>query len=179
MKINKKRYFATMKRINRKDRVILEELESKYGTDAIAAVIIDAQDVPQGVVPSNMSPVEIILEYIKKIEGYRIRLREIHWEADHKSVHELSDSLMDDLLTYEDSIAEDMMGIIGYRIKVGTIVPKLPKSTELKTLISEIINDTMGVRKAIENMPLYFGIVSLMDECIHMLNKSQYLADFK
>lgn len=173
-----------MKRMNRKDRVILEDLQTKYGLDLLADAIMnvhnsskegDAEVIQQ----TEMSPAEVVLEYIKRIEGYRIRLREIHWMADHKSTHELADSLIYDLASYEDSIAEDMMGIIGYRIKVGTVIPKLPKSTELKALINEIVNDTIFVKASIEAVPVWTGIVNILDECIHMLNKSQYLSDFK
>lgn len=174
-----------MNRMNRKDRVILEELQSKYGMDALATAIMNVQNamapeaVSDGVQQAQMSPAEIVLEYIKRIEGYRIRLREIHWMSDHRSTHELADSLMYDLASYEDSIAEDMMGIIGYRIKVGTIIPKLPKATELKALINEIVNDTICVKQNIEEFPVWTGICNILDECVHMLNKSQYLSDFK
>lgn len=173
-----------MKRMNRKDRVLLERLETQYGTDALASMIIklnnDGQEDAEEVVPGRQemtSCEDAVLEYIKNLEGYRIRMREIHWDARNNSLHKLADALMSDLEDYEDAIAEDFMGLIGYRIKVGAVVPKLPKSTEFKSLINEILNDTLRLKSIISDLPAWSGIANLIDDCVHNLQKSKYLAD--
>lgn len=169
-------------RMSRKDRVILESLSEEYGVDLLASAIIatnngeeEVEKVSHQVEPSTA---ESVLFYIRCIEGFRIRLREIHWDAKTHSLHLLADSLMEDLETYEDSIAEDFMGIVGYRIQVGAVVPKLPKATEIKALIDEILSCSLALKNKLENLPVWTGIVNLIDDCIHMLNKSKYLADF-
>ena len=167
--------------MSRKDRVILESLSEEYGVDLLASAIIAAnngeeevEEVSHQVEPSAE---EYVLEYIKRLEGYRIRIREFHWDAKTHSLHLLADSLMEDLESYEDSIAEDFMGLVGYRIQVGAVVPRLPKATEIKALIDEIINDSLFLKNKIESLPKWTGIVNLIDDCVHMLNKSKYLAD--
>jgi hypothetical protein len=168
--------------MSRKDRVILESLSEEYGVDLLASAIIAAkngedeiEEVSHQVEPS---PAEYVLEYVKRLEGYRIRIREMHWSAKTHSLHILADSLLEDLESYEDSIAEDFMGLVGYRIQVGAVVPKLPKATEIKALIDEVINDSLVLKSKIENLPAWTGMVNLIDDCVHMLNKSKYLADF-
>lgn len=171
-----------MRRISRKDRVILEQLSEQYGTDVLSTVVMNVSNEKNGsdaavAAGAETSPEEIVLEYIKKIEGYRIRIREFHWDAKSHSLHNLADSMMDDLESYEDSIAEDFMGIIGYRIQVGAVVPKMPRATEIKALIDEIVADSLYVRVKISELPRWSGIVSLIDDCVHNMNKSKYLAD--
>lgn len=168
-----------MSRISRKDRVVLENLSEEYGVDLLASAIISASngESEEHCAPTEQSPADMVLEYIKKLEGYRIRIREIHWSADSHSLHILADSLMEDLESYEDSVAEDFMGLIGYRIQVGAVVPKLPKATEIKSLIDEIINDSLTLKNCIDGLPKWTGMVNLIDDCIHTLNKSKYLAD--
>ena len=165
-------------RMSRKDRVILESLSDEYGVDLLASAIIAAnngeEDAPKQV---ELPAEECVLEYIRKIEGYRIRILEMHWSAKSHSLHVLADSLIDDLESYEDSIAEDFMGIVGYRIQVGAVVPRLPKSTEIKALIDEIVNDSLALKGKISALLRYAGILNLIDDCVHTLNKSKYLAD--
>lgn len=170
-----------MNRMSRKDRVVLENLSEEYGVDLLASAIIAANNGTDEVenihAQSGTSPADMVLEYIKRLEGYRIRLREIHWDAKNNSLHQLADSLMEDLEEYEDSIAEDFMGLIGYRIQVGAVIPKLPKSSEIKALIDEIINDSIVLKNNIDGLPKWTGIANLIDDCIHTLNKSKYLSD--
>ena len=90
--------------ISNKDRRLLEAFEEKYTPQELLTAIQEIKTKgnligsPAIVVDSNntvgTSLPEAILLYIKKLEGYRIRLREIHWSAESKSRHELSDSLM-------------------------------------------------------------------------------------
>ena len=71
-----------MKRISRQDRMLLESLENKYGTDAVATAIMTIANRENAVavdtVDNVVTPQEAVLDFIKFIEGVRIRLREIH-----------------------------------------------------------------------------------------------------
>lgn len=167
--------------MSRKDRVILENLSEEYGVDLLASAIMAANNGEEEIEEIGqqvaMSPADMVLIYLQKLEGYRVRIREIHWDAKSNSLHKLADSLMGDLEDYEDSIAEDFMGLIGYRIQPGTLIPKLPKTSEIKALIDEIVNDSLSLKNNIDGLPKWTGIVNLIDDCIHMLNKSKYLAD--
>ena len=176
--------------ISNKDRRLLEAFEEKYTPQELLTAIQEIKtkgnlaSSPAIVVNSNntvgTSLPEAILLYIKKLEGYRIRLREIHWSAESKSRHELSDSLMSMLADYEDSIAEEAMGIFGVRVKVGDIVPAMPEGRDLKSILKSLTDDTLTLLASLEpseGEPAIpsGGIPSVLEDIIHDLNKSKYL----
>ena len=107
-------------------------------------------------------------------------MREIHWSTENKSKHELSDNLMSMLADYEDSIAEEAMGIFGIRVKVGDIVPEIPEGRDIKSILTSVTNDTLTLLASLEpsegetSIPSG-GIPSILEDIIHDLNKSKYL----
>ena len=176
--------------ISNKDRRLLEAFEEKYTPQELLTAIQEIKTKgslsgsPAFVVDSNntvgTSIPEAILLYIKKLEGYRIRLREIHWSTENKSKHELSDNLMSMLADYEDSIAEEAMGIFGIRVKVGDIVPEIPEGRDIKSILTSVTNDTLTLLASLEpsegetSIPSG-GIPSILEDILHDLNKSKYL----
>lgn len=176
--------------ISNKDRRLLEAFEEKYTPQELLTAIQEIKtkeklvDSPDIAADSNntvgTSLPEAILLYIKKLEGYRIRLREIHWSTENKSKHELSDNLMSMLADYEDSIAEEAMGIFGIRVKVGDIVPEIPEGRDIKSILTSVTNDTLTLLASLEpsegetSIPSG-GIPSILEDILHDLNKSKYL----
>lgn len=174
--------------ISRRDKRLMEAFEGKYTPQELLSAIQQIKgnlagvpvDAPMEDESESISIPEAILLYIKKLEGYRIRLREIHWSAKSKAEHELSDDLMSDLVDYEDSIAEEAMGIFGVRVKVGDIIPELPKEQDLKSVLNALTNDTLTLLASLEpeagktSIPSG-GIPSILEDIIHDLNKSKYL----
>ena len=176
--------------ISNKDRRLLEAFEEKYTPQELLTAIQEIKtkgnlvDSHAIAADSNntvgTSLPEAILLYIKKLEGYRIRLREIHWSTENKSKHELSDNLMSMLADYEDSIAEEAMGIFGIRVKVGDIVPEIPAGRDIKPILTSLTNDTLTLLASLEpsegeTSTLSGGIPSILEDIMHDLNKSKYL----
>ena len=163
-----------------RDRKLMEEFEQKYtpqqlmnAIHAIKGNLSNEQLTGEELDTSDVgtSIPEAILLYIRKLEGYRIRLRELHWSAAKKSEHELTDTLMSELTDYEDSIAEESMGIFGVRIKVGDIVPVMPKP-----LLVNLNSDTLTLLASLENEDSIFGgIPSILEDILHDVNSSRYL----
>ena len=117
----------------------------------------------------------LILNYIQKLEGFRIRLRELHWSAERMSAHKLTDDLMNTLVNIEDDIAEDLQGFLGIRIGVGAVSPVMPEAKDIKSLLETIKQETLSLREAIDGVPDFVGIVSMLDDLVHSMNKSLYL----
>ena len=120
-------------RINRKDRVLLEALTDKYGRDLVATAMLSIANLTGDAGETDVeegggSCENCVLEFIKFLEGARIRMRELHWQAERNSEHKLTDDIISTLESTEDSIAEDFMGICNFRIKVGQVVPVMPES---------------------------------------------------
>ena len=161
--------------------MILEGLEDKYGTDAIAQVIMEISNkcTDTDCEEECISPQEAVLDYIRYIEGVRIRLREIHWETDVHSKHILTDDMIGSLEGFEDNIAEDLMGVCGFRLKVGSIVPKMTTQVDLSALLCELHEATVQLCACIENDDNFSGIVNEIEDLLHKIGKWKYLATFK
>ena len=169
-----------MGRIHRQDRVLLESLEDKYGTDAIATAIMAIANCQNTEIHEKViTPQEAVLDFIKYIEGVRIRLRELHWSTERHSSHILTDDIISALEECEDNIAEDLMGICGFRIKVGAVVPTMTNQVELNALLCELHEAVVRLCASIENDKFYGGIVNELEDLMHDIGKWKYLATFK
>lgn len=116
---------------------------------------------------------ELILGILNRIEGYKTRLKELHWEAPTHAAHVIIDKLSDDLSKYQDAIAEDYQGEFG-DFKIGTLKPQLPGAVDTKSLIREIREDIAKLTDFDDEM-IYAGIRSISEEFIHKLNVYLYL----
>lgn len=122
---------------------------------------------------------EATLNYIKFLEGSRIRLRELHWSTENKSEHLLTDELMEEVESFEDGFAEETMGILGVRIQVGDITPNISDKKTTREVLDDLIDSTLIIRASYEDDVRYSGIVSLIDDFLHFLNKGKYLETLK
>ena len=168
-----------MKRIHRQDRMLLESLEEKYGTDAIATAIMAIANKKNNIKEEVITPQEAVLDFIKYIEGVRIRLKEFHWVAERNSKHLLNDDISSSLEEFEDNIAEDLMGVCGFRIQVGAIVPTMTNQVELSALLCELHEAVVQLCACLENDKLYIGIVNELEDMTHKIGQWKYLATFK
>lgn len=168
-----------MKRIRRQDRMLLESLEDKYGTDAIATAIMAIANKQNMVEEESITPQEAVLDFIKYIEGVRIRIRELHWVAERNSRHMLTDDIISTLEEFEDNIAEDLMGVCGFRVQVGAIVPTMTTQVELSPLLCELHEAVVQLCASLESDKLYGGIVNELEDLMHSIGKWKYLATFK
>ena len=169
-----------MKRVLRQDKMLLESLENKYGTDAIANAIIAIANKQNGIDEIGVnSQEEAMIDFIKYIEGVRIRLRELHWAAERNSKHVLTDSIIKSLEDFEDNIAEDLMGVFDFRIEVGAIVPTMTNQVELIPLLNELYDHLVSICASVENDKRFGGIVNEIEDLMHDVNKWKYLATFK
>lgn len=171
-----------MARMNRKDRVLLEDLNTKYGSDLMANAIIaiaNSKDENGNIPEPTRSREDIVLDFIRFIEGARIRFRELHWELEKSNDHKVTDDLISTLEKTEDNIAEDFMGVVGYRIKVGQLMPFMPKSTALEPCIDEVLSWCVTVKGCIRDDSGFDGIVNEIDGLVHFLRKSKFLSTMK
>ena len=124
---------------------------------------------------------EYVLAFLSRLEGYSTRIKECHWSAEHMATHKLCDDVRESLINYEDQIAEDFQGIIGFRIKVGSLKPVMPESNNIKDLLNELyknVSDLYDILSARQNK-LFNGIINILDDMIHTINTFAYLSTFK
>lgn len=164
-------------RLNRNDRLLLESLDGKYGKDLLINTLIQIANgvTPTTTVENVSTPKEAVLRFIQYIEGVRIRMREIHWETTNDAKHRLTNDYIDKLESYEDELAEDLMGTCGFRIKVGEVIPLMPKSTDLCSLMKEVLCAVINLIASLEGIVEFKGIVSVLDNISHDLSKGEFL----
>ena len=116
---------------------------------------------------------EFIMSLENRLHGYHTRLKELHFSAPSMSEHKLIDEFDEELLKFDDEIMEDAQAIFG-RIEVGMIQPTLPKSTSFGDLLNEIRADLVKIKNTLTEK-MYTGIINVVDDFFHTVNKNIYL----
>lgn len=118
-------------------------------------------------------------DFIRNLEnrfhGYHTRLKELHFSAPTMAEHKLIDEFDEEFLEFDDEVMEDAQAIFG-RIEVGMIQPVLPKSTNFKDLLIEIRADLVKTKDTLTEK-MYTGIINVVDDFFHTVNKNIYLID--
>ena len=85
------------------------------------------------------------------------------------------DEFLGVLSDYEDSLAEDIMGVLGSRLSPTSINGTSCSSDNALDLISEVSTATIIFYKKISDNPNYVGIKSETETFIHNIKKYNYL----
>lgn len=116
---------------------------------------------------------------IQELEGYKIRIREIHWSTSKHSEHVLTDGILKELDSFEDSIAEQVMGLNGFRVAVAEISNVVfPDASLLKEVLTQLLNTLIKFKTTIEKDPKFSGVISLIDDFMGNISKYLYLETF-
>ena len=116
---------------------------------------------------------EFIMSLENRLHGYHTRLKELHFSASSMSEHKLIDEFDEELLKFDDEVMEDAQAIFG-RIGVGMIQPVLPKSITFGDLLNEIRADLVKIKNTLTEK-MYTGIINVVDDFFHTVNKNIYL----
>ena len=170
-----------MSKLSKVDARLLESLEVKYGTDELVTAI-------QSITPSiaqvltdkteEISPEEATLDFLRKLEGHCVRLQEIHWNTRKRNIHNTTDDMRTMLHAVIDEVAENMQGLLGVRIKIGTVSPIIPEYTMIEDGHKAILNDVLTFRSSVDGIAGFEGVLGTLDDCINDLNKSADLGSF-
>ena len=107
--------------------------------------------------------------------GSYIRVREIHWNTRTQATHNLTNTLLPEIIDYVDSIIELMSGIMerpGYDI----LKPIIPSTKDLKQILQALV---VKIETSQESFcdPSFRGINKTLDDLIADLNRWVYLSD--
>jgi len=117
------------------------------------------------------------VDFLSALEGYHQALKLVHWSTTCKAEHLLTDDIDGDVLSFEDSVAENVMGILGERITEG-LKSLLPENKELKGILDEMKDDVLEFKGDFEDDKEYTGLVNCCDDFLQNINKWKYLATF-
>ena len=171
-----------MAKLSKVDVRLLESLEAKYGTEELVTTIQSFNPTVVEIIPSKaegISPEEATLDFLRKLEGHCVRLQEIHWNTRKRDIHYTADDMRSMLHSVIDEVAENMQGLLGVRIKIGTVTPIIPEYSIIDDAHKSILNDVLTFRASVDNIAGFEGIIGTLDDCIKDLNKSTYLDSFE
>lgn len=118
------------------------------------------------------------LKFLNELEGYHQAFKMVHWSTTNKAEHVLTDELDSCVLSFEDRIAENIMGRLGIRFGVGDLKSLLPNATDVSGLINELEEDVLSFRDAIDTRE-NSGIINILDDILENINKCKYLKTLK
>lgn len=171
-----------MAKLSKVDARLLESLEAKYGPEELVTVIQSLTPSIVEVHPDEaegISPEEATLDFLRKLEGHCVRLQEIHWNTRKRNIHNTTDDMKKMLHDVIDDVAENMQGLLGVRIKIGTVSPIIPEYTIIEDGHKEILNDVLTFRASVDGITGFEGVIGILDDCIKDLNSSAYLDTFE
>lgn len=118
--------------------------------------------------------VEVFKTFINKLEGWKTRCKNLHWSAPKKNIHVYLDEFLSILSDYQDSLAEEVMGIY------GKFQPNILNGVSCEQLnaidfIKEVRKDTLSFYEMIPQDTIHKGITSECESFIHNVNKYNYL----
>lgn len=109
---------------------------------------------------------EFIINILGDFEGYKTRLKELHWGAPNMRIHELSDEYTSTVSKFDDTLAEISSSIWG-KIEVGEISPELPDDDDFLSILQTILGKAIEIkRKCKDEGLLWTGIESTVDSFI-------------
>lgn len=117
---------------------------------------------------------KMMLNVVNCLFGSYIRIREIHWNTRNQATHNLTNSLLPDVIDYIDSLVELMSGIME-RPGFDILKPIIPTVKELGPILDAMVIKTENCAEYLTE-PVYRGIVKTLDDLIADLNKWKYLS---
>ncbi|MDR0890613.1 MAG: hypothetical protein LBM05_00585 [Endomicrobium sp.] len=115
------------------------------------------------------------INFLNILEGYKTKNKNLHWAAPKNNIHERLDEFFEILGDYQDSLAEQYMGILG-KMLPNVIEGVIPQALNANEFISELLNDTMNFYKVLNNADImYAGIKSECETFIAKINQYKYL----
>ena len=117
-----------------------------------------------------------IVDLISFLHNAQLPVREIHWNTRNNALHLLTDEAIDELLDWEDRLAETYLGGNGGELKInGTS----PTTTEFEGIMNDLIKWANDVRESIGDNKDFDNVNAIIDEILETANKNLYRADFK
>ena len=116
-------------------------------------------------------------DFLNNLEGYRQRLKEIHWSTTCKAEHLLTDDICGDIQDYEDKVAEALMGCGDFRYGIGDLKTMSPTSKKLTDLLKELLEDVETYKETLDDKK-NAGIINILDDFTENIYTWKYLSTF-
>jgi DNA-binding ferritin-like protein len=117
-----------------------------------------------------------IVDLISFLHNAQLPVREIHWNTRNNALHLLTDSAIDELLDWEDRLAETYLGSNDRELKINDTKPS---SGEFKGIMEELSDLATEVKESFGDSKQDENINAVLDEILEAAKKNIYRSDFK
>ena len=125
-------------------------------------------------ITQNGQDARYFLDFICQLEGWKTKCKNLHWSAPNEMMHVRLDEFLDIISDFQDSLAEEMMGIFG-KLSPND-VQGVPVNTDTAMeFISTVKMNTLKYYRGIPPIPDFAGLKSECESFIHEINKYTYL----
>ena len=118
---------------------------------------------------------KMIVSIVNCLLGSYIRVREIHWNTHSQAKHNLTNSLLPEIIDYIDTLIELISGISD-RPGFDILKPIIPSTKELKPILEALVTKIETCQDCLDQ-PSFRGINKTLDDLIADLNRWVYLSD--
>ena len=142
-------------------------MNDEYGTLLTPLVGQEKQKVEE-------SPRTSFINYLNILEGYKTKIKNLHWSAPAMNIHEKLDDFLDILSEYQDAVAEESMGIYG-QIAPNVISGKSCDCIDALSTLESLKTKTNAFYLGLGDKLEHVGLRSETETFIHQINKYLYL----
>ena len=123
-------------------------------------------------VPHGLASNPYCIGLINKLEGYKTRLEELHWNALKKdlTLHRFIDECSKEVYEYQDDLAENLQSFMGV-INVGDVVAILPTSVDLYSLLNELKQDIRNFELRYKAEPQFVGAININENAMAEIDR--------
>ena len=118
---------------------------------------------------------KLLLGITNCLLGSYIRIREIHWNTHNQATHNLTNTILPEIIDYIDAIIEVMSGAIG-RPGYDILKPIIPSTKELKPILQALVSKIETCQTAIDSTE-YRAINKVLDDLTEDLIRWIYLSE--
>lgn len=119
-----------------------------------------------------------VLDFVNKLEGYKTAIKQLHWDADNMSQHELCDDIAESIAEFQDTVSEVEQSITG-KLKVNSLKPTEYKIKDLKSFVEDVLDATNSFYKEVKDMgDTYVGMASDCESFLSDMQRKLYLVNF-
>lgn len=118
-----------------------------------------------------------IKDLISFLHNAQKPVREIHWNTNEYALHMVTDETIEDLLKWEDSLAETFLADRDEELKVGDRKPA--SSEDFKSIVRELSDLASEIKDDISDNKDYDNIAAVLDEIAETCNSLLYKSQLK
>ena len=117
-------------------------------------------------------------EFLCKLEGIHIVLKELHWASHKNHEHVLLDEIDGGVLGLLDEVAEVVMGKLGIRFCLGDLKASECDSSDAQGLLSHLGEVIISYKGKVGDGSDCAGLQSVLDDFLSSVDKWKYLSTF-